>query len=120
MSPSQFVLIKAGQLHVALLLLLVFYDPFLQQLTELKADFQYQESNMRVKMNQMEKAHKEAMEQQQVGLQTLLPAATSYSPANKLLTRLYFDRNVALFSFMYLFFNTCGVVLFSKKAFNTR
>lgn len=39
----------------------------LLQLTELKADFQYQESNMRVKMNQMEKSHKEAMEQQQVG-----------------------------------------------------
>uniref|UniRef100_A0A3Q0SHB1 Protein FAM76B n=1 Tax=Amphilophus citrinellus TaxID=61819 RepID=A0A3Q0SHB1_AMPCI len=38
-----------------------------RKLTELKADFQYQESNMRVKMNQMEKAHKEAMEQQQVG-----------------------------------------------------
>ncbi len=36
------------------------------QLTELKADFQYQESNMRVKMNNMEKAHKESMEQQQV------------------------------------------------------
>lgn len=39
---------------------------FILQLTELKADFQYQESNMRVKMNNMEKAHKEAMEQQQV------------------------------------------------------
>lgn len=38
----------------------------LLQLTELKADFQYQESNMRVKMNQMEKSHKESMEQQQV------------------------------------------------------
>lgn len=36
------------------------------KLTELKADFQYQESNMRLKMNNMEKAHKEAMEQQQV------------------------------------------------------
>lgn len=36
------------------------------QLTELKADFQYQESNMRVKMNQMEKSHKDSMEQQQV------------------------------------------------------
>lgn len=36
------------------------------QLTELKADFQYQESNMRVKMNNMEKGHKESMEQQQV------------------------------------------------------
>ena len=38
------------------------------QLTELKADFQYQESNMRVKMNNMEKGHKESMEQQQVCL----------------------------------------------------
>uniref|UniRef100_A0A3Q2TMR8 Protein FAM76B n=1 Tax=Fundulus heteroclitus TaxID=8078 RepID=A0A3Q2TMR8_FUNHE len=37
-----------------------------RKLTELKADFQYQESNMRVKMNQMEKAHKESMELQQV------------------------------------------------------
>ncbi|MBN3319042.1 FA76B protein, partial [Atractosteus spatula] len=39
-----------------------------KKLTELKADFQYQESNMRAKMNNMEKAHKEAMEQQQVGI----------------------------------------------------
>ncbi|MGH0158406.1 UNVERIFIED_CONTAM: hypothetical protein FKN15_035411 [Acipenser sinensis] len=36
-----------------------------EELTELKADFQYQESNMRTKMNNMEKAHKEAMESQQ-------------------------------------------------------
>jgi len=43
-----------------------FLNLFTFQLTELKADFQYQESNMRVKMNNMEKAHKEAMEQQQV------------------------------------------------------
>ncbi|KPP70193.1 protein FAM76B-like, partial [Scleropages formosus] len=40
--------------------------PCLSQLTELKADFQYQETNMRLKMNNMEKAHKEAMELQQV------------------------------------------------------
>lgn len=39
---------------------------FFLQLTELKADFQYQESNMRLKMNQMEKSHKDSMEQQQV------------------------------------------------------
>lgn len=45
-------------------------DEILLQLTELKADFQYQESNMRVKMNQMEKSHKESMEQQQVGIHT--------------------------------------------------
>lgn len=36
------------------------------QLTELKADFQYQESNLRTKMNSMEKAHKETVEQLQV------------------------------------------------------
>ncbi|MBN3306767.1 FA76B protein, partial [Amia calva] len=45
-----------------------------KKLTELKADFQYQESNMRVKMNNMEKAHKEAMEQQQV---SVIEAASS-------------------------------------------
>ncbi|KAK3527663.1 hypothetical protein QTP86_031279 [Hemibagrus guttatus] len=42
-----------------------------RKLTELKADFQYQESNMRLKMNNMEKAHKEAMEQQQVPTSTV-------------------------------------------------
>lgn len=36
------------------------------QITELKADLQYQESQMRVKMNQMEKTHKEVTEQLQV------------------------------------------------------
>lgn len=39
---------------------------FFFQLTELKADFQYQESNLRTKMNSMEKAHKETVEQLQV------------------------------------------------------
>ena len=39
---------------------------FISQLTELKADFQYQESNLRTKMNSMEKAHKETVEQLQV------------------------------------------------------
>lgn len=38
----------------------------ISQLTELKADFQYQESNLRTKMNSMEKAHKETVEQLQV------------------------------------------------------
>ncbi|KAG8519288.1 LOW QUALITY PROTEIN: Protein FAM76B, partial [Galemys pyrenaicus] len=38
-----------------------------KKLTELKADFQYQESNLRTKMNSMEKAHKETVEQLQVG-----------------------------------------------------
>ncbi|ELV12548.1 Protein FAM76A [Tupaia chinensis] len=37
-----------------------------KKITELKADFQYQESQMRAKMNQMEKAHKEVTEQLQV------------------------------------------------------
>ncbi|XP_006162643.1 protein FAM76B isoform X1 [Tupaia chinensis] len=36
-----------------------------KKLTELKADFQYQESNLRTKMNSMEKAHKETVEQLQ-------------------------------------------------------
>ncbi|KAG8584605.1 hypothetical protein GDO81_004687 [Engystomops pustulosus] len=34
-----------------------------KKLTELKADFQYQENNLRTKMNGMEKAHKESVEQ---------------------------------------------------------
>ncbi|PKU29692.1 protein hypothetical protein [Limosa lapponica baueri] len=37
-----------------------------KKITELKADLQYQESQMRAKMNQMEKTHKEVMEQLQV------------------------------------------------------
>ncbi|XP_057408232.1 protein FAM76B isoform X2 [Balaenoptera acutorostrata] len=37
-----------------------------KKLTELKADFQYQESNLRTKMNSMEKAHKETVEQLQI------------------------------------------------------
>ncbi|XP_014746058.1 PREDICTED: sestrin-2 isoform X2 [Sturnus vulgaris] len=36
-----------------------------KKITELKADLQYQESQMRAKMNQMEKTHKEVMEQLQ-------------------------------------------------------
>lgn len=39
---------------------------FFLQITELKADFQYQESQTRAKMNQMEKTHKEVTEQLQV------------------------------------------------------
>ena len=42
------------------------YSAFFPQITELKADFQYQESQMRAKMNQMEKTHKEVTEQLQV------------------------------------------------------
>lgn len=42
------------------------FFPFIFKLTELKADFQYQESNLRTKMNSMERAHKETVEQLQV------------------------------------------------------
>ncbi|XP_052667505.1 protein FAM76A isoform X3 [Harpia harpyja] len=51
-----------------------------KKITELKADLQYQESQMRAKMNQMEKTHKEVMEQLQVSrclaAPCLLPAET--------------------------------------------
>ncbi|CAO2589364.1 Protein FAM76A [Lemmus lemmus] len=40
-----------------------------KKITELKADFQYQESQTRAKMNQMEKTHKEVTEQLQVSEQ---------------------------------------------------
>uniref|UniRef100_A0A3B1IV19 Protein FAM76B n=2 Tax=Astyanax mexicanus TaxID=7994 RepID=A0A3B1IV19_ASTMX len=55
-----------------------------RKLTELKADFQYQESNMRVKMNNMEKAHKEAMEQQQSKNRELLKQVAALSKGKKL------------------------------------
>lgn len=42
------------------------HSHFFLQITELKADFQYQESQTRAKMNQMEKTHKEVTEQLQV------------------------------------------------------
>ncbi|XP_039600004.1 protein FAM76B [Polypterus senegalus] len=54
-----------------------------RKLTELKADFQYQESNMRVKMNNMEKAHKEAMEQQQAKNRELLKQVAALSKGRK-------------------------------------
>uniref|UniRef100_H2LWY0 Protein FAM76B n=1 Tax=Oryzias latipes TaxID=8090 RepID=H2LWY0_ORYLA len=54
-----------------------------RKLTELKADFQYQESNMRVKMNQMEKAHKEAMEQQQGKNRELMKQVAALSKGKK-------------------------------------
>ncbi|KAM9348455.1 protein FAM76B isoform 1-T1 [Symphorus nematophorus] len=54
-----------------------------RKLTELKADFQYQESNMRVKMNQMEKAHKEAMEQQQSKNRELMKQVAALSKGKK-------------------------------------
>ncbi|XP_071188984.1 protein FAM76B-like isoform X4 [Salvelinus alpinus] len=54
-----------------------------RKLTELKADFQYQESNMRVKMNNMEKAHKESMEQQQAKNRELLKQVAALSKGKK-------------------------------------
>ncbi|MFT7803226.1 sestrin-3-like [Arapaima gigas] len=51
-----------------------------RKLTELKADFQYQETNMRLKMNNMEKAHKEAMEhQQEMGMKVTRPRTSGPS-----------------------------------------
>uniref|UniRef100_A0A8C5HTS1 Protein FAM76B n=1 Tax=Gouania willdenowi TaxID=441366 RepID=A0A8C5HTS1_GOUWI len=58
-----------------------------RKLTEIKADFQYQESNMRVKMNQMEKSHKEAMEQQQTKNRELMKQVAALSKGKK------FDRS---------------------------
>ncbi|KAK1882869.1 Protein FAM76B [Dissostichus eleginoides] len=54
-----------------------------RKLTELKADFQYQESNMRVKMNQMDKSHKESMEHQQGKNRELLKQVASLSKGKK-------------------------------------
>ncbi|XP_042562200.1 protein FAM76B isoform X2 [Clupea harengus] len=58
-----------------------------RKLTELKADFQYQESNMRVKMNNMEKGHKESMEQQQAKNRELMKQVAALSKGKK------FDRS---------------------------
>ncbi|XP_018604271.1 protein FAM76B-like isoform X2 [Scleropages formosus] len=54
-----------------------------RKLTELKADFQYQETNMRLKMNNMEKAHKEAMELQQAKNRELLKQVAALSKGRK-------------------------------------
>ncbi|XP_077596430.1 protein FAM76B isoform X2 [Stigmatopora nigra] len=54
-----------------------------RKLTELKADFQYQESSMRVKMNTMEKAHKESMEQQQGKNRELMKQVAALSKGKK-------------------------------------
>ncbi|XP_057346853.1 protein FAM76B isoform X8 [Manis pentadactyla] len=50
-----------------------------KKLTELKADFQYQESNLRTKMNSMEKAHKETVEQLQGIVKRILEQSLAYS-----------------------------------------
>ncbi|CAK6953656.1 Protein FAM76B [Scomber scombrus] len=54
-----------------------------RKLTEIKADFQYQESNMRVKMNQMEKSHKESMELQQSKNRELMKQVAALSKGKK-------------------------------------
>uniref|UniRef100_A0A7M4G0Q4 Protein FAM76B n=1 Tax=Crocodylus porosus TaxID=8502 RepID=A0A7M4G0Q4_CROPO len=58
-----------------------------KKLTELKADFQYQESNLRTKMNSMEKAHKETVEQLQAKNRELLKQVAALSKGKK------FDRS---------------------------
>ncbi|KAM5179770.1 protein FAM76B isoform 1-T1 [Mantella aurantiaca] len=54
-----------------------------KKLTELKADFQYQESNLRTKMNGMEKAHKESVEQLQGKNRELLKQVAALSKGKK-------------------------------------
>jgi predicted Holliday junction resolvase-like endonuclease len=56
---------------------------FSLQITELKADFQYQESQMRAKMNQMEKTHKEVTEQLQAKNRELLKQEAALSKSKK-------------------------------------
>ncbi|XP_048454215.1 protein FAM76B isoform X5 [Rhincodon typus] len=55
-----------------------------KKLTELKADFQYQESNLRAKMNNMEKAHKDAVEQLQAKNRELLKQVAALSKGKKI------------------------------------
>ncbi|MXQ94543.1 hypothetical protein E5288_WYG003470 [Bos mutus] len=54
-----------------------------KKLTELKADFQYQESNLRTKMNSMEKAHKETVEQLQAKNRELLKQVAALSKGDE-------------------------------------
>lgn len=54
-----------------------------KKLTELKADFQYQENNLRTKMNGMEKAHKESVEQLQGKNRELLKQVAALSKGKK-------------------------------------
>ncbi|KAG2460792.1 FA76A protein, partial [Polypterus senegalus] len=55
-----------------------------KKLTELKAEFQYQESQMRSKMNQMEKAHKLIVEQIQVRNRDLIKQVASLSKGKRM------------------------------------
>ncbi|MGH0174531.1 UNVERIFIED_CONTAM: hypothetical protein FKN15_068074 [Acipenser sinensis] len=54
-----------------------------KKITELKAEFQYQENQMRSKMNQMEKMHKEVVEQQQARNRELMKQVATLSKGKK-------------------------------------
>ncbi|MEJ1278419.1 hypothetical protein NN561_009341 [Cricetulus griseus] len=54
-----------------------------EKITELKADFQYQESDTRAKMNQTEKTHKEVTEQSQAKNRELMKQAAALSKSKK-------------------------------------
>ncbi|XP_023687715.1 protein FAM76A [Paramormyrops kingsleyae] len=54
-----------------------------KKITELKAEFQYQESQMRTKMNQMEKTHKDLVEQLQARNRELLKQVAALSKGKK-------------------------------------
>ncbi|PIO25359.1 hypothetical protein AB205_0038680 [Aquarana catesbeiana] len=54
-----------------------------KKLTELKADFRFQENNLRTKMNGMEKAHKESFEQLQGKNRELLKQVAALSKGKK-------------------------------------
>ncbi|XP_075707620.1 protein FAM76B isoform X3 [Rhinoderma darwinii] len=54
-----------------------------KKLTELKADFQYQENNLRTKMNGMEKGHKDSVEQLQGKNRELLKQVAALSKGKK-------------------------------------
>uniref|UniRef100_A0A8C5LRR8 Protein FAM76B n=1 Tax=Leptobrachium leishanense TaxID=445787 RepID=A0A8C5LRR8_9ANUR len=63
-----------------------------KKLTELKADFQYQESSLRTKMNGMEKAHKDSVEQLQGKNRELLKQVAALSKGKK------FDKSGSILS----------------------
>ncbi|XP_069495305.1 protein FAM76B isoform X2 [Ambystoma mexicanum] len=54
-----------------------------KKITELKADFKYQESNLRTKMNALEKSHKESVEQLQIKIRELLKQVAGLSKGKK-------------------------------------
>ncbi|MBN3321371.1 FA76A protein, partial [Atractosteus spatula] len=55
-----------------------------KKITELKAEFQYQENQMRAKMNQMEKTHKDVVEQLQARNRELMKQVSALSKGKKL------------------------------------